>query len=283
MAGIFRHSSFVVRLVSAVPLIFLVMLLLSACNALTAPASSLTLGLSVPTSTEPMLREMAGAFTSQRPDTLVNVQVANTTLSLEALARGEVAIAAASWLPTDLARDWLATPIAWDGVAIVVHRNNPVAGVTLLQLRQIFAGWAFRWQDVGAPPADDEADLIQVISREDGAGTRAVFEPRVMGDETVTLTALVLPNSRAVVDYVASHVEAVGYVSMAEVDARVRALAIEGVAPTPETVRAGAYHLAHPLYLVTRGAADASARAFVDFAVGPAGQSLISQRYGRVR
>ncbi len=258
-------------------------ILLAACAITTPPSTPTLLRLAGSTSMMPLLDELGQAFRAQRPDITFEIQSGNTALSLDLLNRGEVDLAAASWLPANLSSAWVATPIAWDGLAIVVHPDNPLEGLTLLQLRRVFAGWAFRWQDVGAPTiAGEDFSTIQAISREDGSGTRALFEQQVMGNERVTLTALVMPTSQAVVDYIADHEDAIGYVSMALANDRVKVLRIEGRLPTPATVRSG-YHLAYPLYLVTRGQPTGPAKAFLDFALSPAGQSIVGKRYGQVR
>jgi phosphate transport system substrate-binding protein len=105
----------------------------------------------------------------------------------------------------------------------------------------------------------------------------------VMGEDPVTLTALVMPNSQAVVDYVASDPYALGYVSMAYLDSKVRAVTVEGLLPTPETVSRGEYHLTRELILLSRPDASPQVQEFLNFAVSPAGQSIVAQDYGRVR
>jgi phosphate transport system substrate-binding protein len=231
----------------------------------------------------PLLEDLSQAFNAQHPDVAFEIQDGNTALGLDLLAKGEVELAAASWLPSDLPVAWVTTPIAWDGLAIIVHPSNPLEGLTILQLRRIFAGWASHWQEVGVfLAANEDPPEIQVISREDGSGTRAVFERQVMGNERVTFNALVIPTSWAVVDYIAEHENAIGYVSMAWTDDRVKVLRIEGIFPAPEAVRSG-YHLAYPLYLVTRDQPAGAIKAFLDFALSPAGQAIVSRRYGRIR
>lgn len=263
--------------------ILLFAVLLAACAVTPPPATPILLRLAGVTNMAPLLEELSQAFSAQRSDVVFEMQSGNTALGLDLLARGEAELAAASWLPSELPSAWVATPIAWDGLAIIVHPSNPVDGLTLFQLRRVFAGWAFHWQDVGAPATSGEGFLtIQVISREDGAGTRAIFEQQVMGNERVTFTALVMPTSQAVVEYIAEHEDAIGYVSMAWADDRVKVLRIEGLSPTPETVRSG-YHLAYPLYLVTRSQPAGPLKAFLDFVLSPAGQSIVGKRYGRVR
>ncbi len=275
-------SSLVLRRWSAVALAWVLVALVTACVTAISPTPSI-LRIAGSTSMEPLLRDLAQAFSSQHPDVSLDIQGGDTALGLELLTRGEVDMAAASWLPTDMPTHQVATPIAWDGLAIIVHPDNPLEELTLLQLRQLFAGWASRWQDVGAPVVEEEGVLtIQMLSREDGSGTRAVFEQQVMGGERVTFAARVMPTSQAVVDYVADHPNAIGYVSMALADSRVKVLRVEGLAPGPETVRRG-YHLARPFYLVTRGRPTGYSRTFIDFVLSPAGQSIVGERYGRIR
>ena len=122
-----------------------------------------------------------------------------------------------------------------------------------------------------------------VISREDGSGSRAAFETLAMGGERVTLNALVLPTSQSIVDYVASHRNAVGYVSTGVLTDRVRAVPVEEVAPTAAMVRAGAYRLGRVLYLYAPQPAPAETRAFIDFVLSPAGQAIMARRLAPVR
>ncbi len=241
------------------------------------------LRIAAPRSLTPQLAEVAEAFRARQPEVSVQIDSADAALAADMLRRGEVEIAAMTWLSPDLPATWTTTPIAWDAVVLIVHADNPLSGLTMLQARRIFAGWAWRWEDVGGVSfAPEEAEPIQVVSREEGAGTRSFFERQVMAGEAVTLTALVIPNSSAVVDYVASHRNAIGYVSMSEVDARVRVVPLEGVTPMPETVSTSGYHLAYPVYLATRQR-SAAAQSFIDFVLSPGGQALLGEHYGRVR
>ena len=119
------------------------------------------------------------------------------------------------------------------------------------------------------------------------------LKPWVMQDRRVTPTALVMPSSQAVVDYVAQHPWAIGYVSMGYVDldpgqvdgldGTVRVLAVEGLLPTPENVSKGAYCLSQDLSILTRtGDRQEEVQTFLDFALSASGQSVVEQRYGRI-
>jgi phosphate transport system substrate-binding protein len=206
----------------------------------------------------------------------IAVEGRNSLVGVELVRQGEVDIGMTSGKQPQDTLLW-STPIALDGIAIVVHPHNPVEGLTLLQLRDIFFGRVWDWRDVGG-----QAGEIVAISREDGSGTRAVFEEMVMKGKRVTPTAVVMPSSRAVVEYVAEHPEAIGYVSMGHLSEEVKALRIEEVAPTPESVRQGSYHLLRPLFLVTREKPTNEVKGFIDFVLSPTGQFIVGRKYGRV-
>jgi phosphate transport system substrate-binding protein len=102
-----------------------------------------------------------------------------------------------------------------DGLAIVVHSSNTVAALTTEQLRGLYNGTILDWAGVGG-----EAGEVLLVSREDGSGSRIYFEDEVMQDEPVSLTAVVMPTSQDVVDYIAKTPHAIGYVSRALVIAQ---------------------------------------------------------------
>jgi len=265
---------------------------LVSCGTAVKPPAPLMLRIAGSTAMMPLLSDLATAYAQSHPHVRLEIEGGGSHLGLERLQMGEIDLAACSWLPPcaedGTPQPYAATPIAWDGVAIVVHPSNPVDELTLLQVRSIYAGWTLDWQDVGGKAGD-----ILVVSREDGSGTRAALEQQLMGEQPVTLTAIVMPSSTAVVEYVTRHSTAIGYVAMGyltpsrQEDKETRrqggVLRIEGAYPTPDTVQGGIYHLTRPLYLVAPSEPDGEARAFVDFVLSPAGQAIVGQQYGRVR
>lgn len=227
----------------------------------------------------PLAAELTAAFTERFPLVGVDVTCLGTEYSLEALREGEVDFALASWLPSDSDPGWQATAIARDGVAIIVHPSNPVGGLGLLQLRDLFGGRIYDWDGVTASTGLGE---VHVVSREKGSGTRAAFEALVMEEQPVTPMAVLVPSPEAVVDYVAGHPEAIGYVSMGQVPPEVKILRIEGSYPTAETTAQGSYPLTRELWLVTAGPPTGAVRDFVQFVLGPVGQRIVGRLYGRI-
>jgi phosphate transport system substrate-binding protein len=242
-------------------------------------APPVTLRIAGSSAMRPLLEDLATAYEIEHPNVTVALTGGDSETGLQALARDEAEIAAVSWqVEGDETGPHQATPIARDALTIIASPENPASGLTILQLRAIFRGELLDWQAVGGSNAEPE-----VISREDGSGDRAAFEALVMGGDRVTLNARVLPTAAAVAEYVAAHPAAIGYVSMAQDDGQVNALRIEGAAPTAENVRSGAYHLNRLLYLYVPRQAPAATRAFLDFVLSPAGQSIVAQHYASLR
>ncbi|MBC8264521.1 MAG: phosphate ABC transporter substrate-binding protein [Anaerolineales bacterium] len=235
------------------------------------------------TSMQPLVEELAQAYAERHKHVTIAVEGRGSLLGIEMVRQGQVDIGMASWKESEdtsavsTSKLW-STPIALDGIAIVVHPENRVEGLTMLQLKDVFFGRIWDWKDVRG-----QAGEILVVSREDGSGTRAVFEDLVMQGKRVTPTAVVMPSSRAVVEYVAEHPEAIGYVSMGYVSEEVKVLEIEEAAPTPKSVRQGEYHLFSPLFLITRQEPTDEIKGFVDFVLSPTGQSIVGRKYGRVK
>jgi phosphate transport system substrate-binding protein len=232
------------------------------------------------TTMAPLASELAKGFAEQSP--MVNVEVAGqgTGFGLDELAAGRTDMALASWLPPDLDAQWQVTAIARDGIAVVVHPDNRVDGLGLLQLQDIFAGRVYEWTGVGGERALGQ---VQVVSREAGSGTRNAFESLVMEGRAVTPLAVVAPSSEAVIEYVAAHPEAIGYLSMGRVSPAVKVLSIEGELPTSQSAELGSYPLSRDLWLVTGGSPSEAVKAFRRFVLSPAGQQIVGQSFGRIR
>jgi len=168
--------------------------------------------------------------------------------------------------------DLLQYTIANDGIAIIVNVDNPVTGLTRGQVADIFAGEVPSWSAVGGR---DHA--IHYVTREEGSGTRGAFEEIVMGERRVSPRSLVQDSNGAVREIVASDRNAVGYISLGLVDSRVRALAIDGVAPSREAIGERRYAVARPFLFLSREEPVGTARAFVDFVLSPEGQAELAR------
>lgn len=210
-------------------------------------------------STSLPLDGLLAAYTARHPHVNFEVRGGGSDLGQALVERGAVDIGVVSWLPDTLTDTVEAVILEPDAIAIIVHPANNTPGLSVARLRDVFSGRLLNWRAVDGP-----VQSIQVVSREDGSGTRQAFEALVMDDMAVTLSAVVLPHGQAVIDYVAEHRGAIGYVSQRQITGeRVRVLPLEGLLPTVEDVN---YLLIRDFLLLVPRDARSEVRAFVDFA-----------------
>lgn len=245
-----------------------------------AAAPPAVLRISGSSSMAPALAALAAAYRVHRPHTRFELLGNGSAAGLHELKTGQVDIAAISWQAEDTAvpAGMIAVPFARDGIGIIVHPANRIAGLTLNQVRSIYRGELLDWQTLSGP-----ADEPMIISREEGSGTRAAFEALVLRGEQTTLNAIVMPSSQAVVDQTARRPGAIGYVSMAAFTDTVRIVPVEELLPTPQNVRSGAYHLTRYLYLYVHAPTAPEVQRFLDFVGSAEGQRIIGRYHALLR
>jgi len=230
------------------------------------------------TSVAPLMQDLAAAYTQANPQFNLEVQGGGSEFGRRLVAAGQVDFGLVAGPVEPPAAGLRRMPLARDAIAIITHPNNPIAGLSMPELRNIFSGQILNWQAVAGPALD-----IQVVSREAGSGTRAVFEAAVMGPQPVTPNAVVLPGSQAVVDYVAKNPNAVGYVSFVLAEpGRVHAVPVEGVLPELAAVNAGSYPILRELAVMVAVPESPAVSDFLAFGQSPAGRQIISRRWGKI-
>ncbi len=138
--------------------------------------------------------------------------------------------------------------LAIDGIAIVVNPNNQVENISASDLVKIYTGQITNWKDLGGK--DQE---IQVVSREEGSGTRGAFEELLNIEGKVTTDATISDGNGNVASTVSQNDAAIGYISFETLYAnndKVKGLKLDGVEPTAVNVQAGKYKLSRPFIMV---------------------------------
>ena len=172
--------------------------------------------------------------------------------------------------------------VALDGIAVIVHPDNPVDNLTKEQILAIFQGKIKNWKEVGGKDAP-----IVVISREEGSGTRGAFEEitklEVERDglklSTLSKKAIITDGNGSVKQNVALKKNGIGYISVGSVDNLVKTVAVDGVLPTEETIKDKLYLISRPFILITKGKPTPEAQAFIDFILSDAGQKIVEDHY----
>ncbi len=244
-------------------------------------------------SMHPSVTACAEDFMTRNPQADVIVKGGGSGDGVAALLHGITDIAMASRELTPREREYARAnsielavfSVAQDGISIIVNRANPVADLSLSQLRDIFAGRLRNWGDLGAPQGE-----IIPFARAAGSGTALMFGERILGEEPYAASVQRLPTNEAIVSNVASQRDSIGYTDLGALKHggdRVRAIALRAddqsppVIAAPETIVSGHYPLSRRLTLVTVGSPLGTAKAFIDFCSSATGQALF-QRAGFV-
>lgn len=165
-----------------------------------------------------------------------------------------------------------ATILAYDGIAIIVHPDNPVSDLDLETIAKIYTGEITNWKEVGG----NDAEIVR-IGREAGSGTRDGFES-ITDTKDKCDYRQELPSTGDVITNVASNPAAIGYASLASVKDTVKALTVGGVVPSEETIKDGSYVVQRPFVLVTKKdtALSESAQEFFDYITSAEAIEIIS-------
>ena len=153
------------------------------------------------------------------------------------------------------------TVVAIDGIAIIVNPQNGVEDLTVEQIGKIYKGEITNWSELGG--ADGE---IVLIGREPNSGTRDGFES-ITDTKDACKYRQELTSTGDVIAAVASNPNAIGYASLSALKDTVKALTVDGIAPTEATVKDGSYKVQRPFVLVTKKDTKLSdaAQKFFDF------------------
>lgn len=233
-------------------------------------AASHSLCIAGSTSVQPFAEKLSEVYMQQHPGMRIDVQGGGSSAGIFAAQQGAANLGASSRELVAAEKKLHEIAIAWDGIAVVVHPSNPLNNLSLEQLRQLFQGKITDWRDLGLAP-----HTIDLITREEGSGTREAFEHMVMGKTEFTPSALVQDSNGAVREIVAGDPYSLGYISAGLVDERVKAVAIDRVLPTRENIKKQAYKLVRRFLLVSRVPPAGECKAFVDFILSPPGQQLL--------
>lgn len=122
---------------------------------------------------------------------------------------------------------------------------------------------------------------ITVISREDGSGTRSAFVELTgveddNGDNT-TVEAEIANKTDVVLTSVAGNAKAIGYVSLGSLNDTVKAIQVDGVDATVDTVKSGDYKLSRPFNIATKGEPTGVAKDFINFIMSADGQAIVEE------
>ena len=227
------------------------------------------------TSMEKVIGALSESFMANNADTTVTYNPTGSGSGITAVQEGtcDIGLSSRALKDEEKAAGLKETILAYDGIAIIVHPDNPVSDLTIEQIAQLYTGEITNWKDVGGNDAE-----VVLIGREAASGTRDGFES-ITGTKEKCQYRQELTSTGDVITAVSQNPDAIGYASLASIKDSVKALNVDGVTPGEDTVKDGSYKVQRPFVLVTveGKALTPVAQAFFDYATSPDAAAIIAK------
>ena len=228
----------------------------------------------------PAMQLTAEGFMKANPNITVTISGTGSGNGIKALRDGMTDVAMASRDMKDKeVKDFadhniktVRYTVAHDAIIPVVNPNNAVKGLTMAQLKDIFAGKIRSWDEVGGAKAP-----IVVVGRDSSSGTFECFQELVMGKTRVSPRALIKASNGGVVQAIAQNPNAIGYIGVGYMDKQTHPLTMNNVKPGIESAKDKTWPIARDLYLFTADNVKAEAKKLIDFMLSAEGQKDVEK------
>jgi phosphate transport system substrate-binding protein len=245
-----------------------------------------TLQVNGSTTVTPVAQAWAETFNEEYADAEAIIQGTGSGDGIAALINDQTEIAMASRKMKDKERDQVVDahgeePTEWvigrDGVAFIVHPNNPVEDLTMEELKGIFTGQITNWNEVGGPNQE-----IAVYTRDSSSGTYGFVQGFVLDDEEYLQGAQKTASNKAIAEAVAQDETGIGYCGLAFLNDDIKGVAVsadgaDAVAPNFETAKTGDYPVVRDLNMYTVGELSDLAQTFLDYGMSQDGQKAVKE------
>ena len=227
------------------------------------------LRLSGSSTVAPLAAEMARLYEKLHPGLRIDVQTGGSSRGVTDAIEGRVDLGMASRaLKPEEAEKLRSIAIANDGIACIVHAENPLRDLSVTQIHEIFTGKFKNWSELGAG-----SEKIVVVTKAEGRSTLELFCHHFKLKPADLKAEIVIGDNAQGIKSVAASPLAIGYVSIGAAETAIREgtpirlLALGGVAPSVESLKQGLWPIARPLNLLVPKdrAISKLAQGFLDF------------------
>lgn len=229
----------------------------------------------------PVAQKIAEAFKKEYPGISVSISGGGSGNGIKALIDGTTDIANSSRfikqkeikMAVENGRYPVPFAVAYDCIVPIVHPQNPIADLTLKQLKDIYTGKIRNWKELGWIDK-----RIVVVSRDSSSGTYEVWEEKVLNKARVYPGAQLQASNGAVVQTIAKNKYAIGYIGIGYLSPQVKQVKINGILGTVETTLDGSYPVSRPLFMFTQGWPKNEVARFINYVLNPyKGQKLVKE------
>jgi phosphate transport system substrate-binding protein len=223
----------------------------------------------------PTLRE---SYVAKNPGVSFDIAAEGSTTGIAAVIDGTAQIGMSSRRakPTEMSAaaakgiTLKPTIVAYDGMAVIVNANNPIAKLTRRQVEQIFTGDVKDWSAVGG-----KGGAISIYTRNTASGTYSDWAELAMKKRQYAPSSQKMAGNEQIAAEVAKNANGIGYVGLAFINvAGVKVIPIDGISPNKETVLSKKYAYARPTFYYTNGEPSGEAAKFIEFTLSDAGQQI---------
>jgi len=228
----------------------------------------------------PIAQKAAEVFMNNNADADISVRGGGSGVGIASLIDGTCDIADASRAIKESELDKAVTNgrnpkanvIAMDGICVIVNSSNSISALTKKQIKDVYTGKISNWSQLGGPN-----EKIVVVSRDSSSGTFEAFGELVLSGDKVRPDALLQASNQAVTSVVSKTPGGIGYVGLGYLSGGVKALDVDNVKASKETVLTGKYSIGRPLFMYTNGTPKGLTKDFIDFILSKDGQKLVEE------
>lgn len=228
----------------------------------------------------PLVSEIAKRYEREHPGIQIDVQSGGSSRGVADARSGLADIGMVSRDLKASERELTDYPIARDGIAVIIHKSNPVQALTKEQIRNIYLGHITNWKVLGG------ADMpITVVNKASGRSTLELFVAFMDLEPADIKANIVIGENEQGIKTVANSPGAIGYVSIgtAEYSERsgtaLKLISLGEQVPSTQNVADKKYDLSRTLNLVTRGKPGDAVSHFIEYVQSASVKDLVEEQY----
>ncbi|WP_418223683.1 phosphate ABC transporter substrate-binding protein [Clostridium isatidis] len=246
----------------------------SASNNESNSSGNAIIGISGSTSVGPLMEKLAEAYEEENQGVSIEINQVGSSAGIKDAINGISEIGMSSRdLKEEEKQEVKGTVIAYDGIAVITNKENPIKNLSMDEIRGIFTGEITNWKEI---EGGKDAPIV-VASREDGSGTRDAFQELVdYTTEDLIRNSLISNGNGGLKQIVIGNKNAVAFVSFEYLDDSVNIVRVDGIEPTAEAVRNGNYKISRPFLVVTKESRlTENGQELIDFILSEEGQKIV--------
>ena len=228
----------------------------------------------------PLVAEIAKRYERENPGIQIDVQSGGSSRGVADARSGLADIGMVSRDLKASERELVDYPIARDGIAVIVHKSNPIQALSKEQIRNIYLGRITNWKELGGAEMP-----ITVVNKASGRSTLELFAGFMNLEPADIKANIVIGENEQGIKTVANSPGAIGYVSIGTAEYSERAgtalklISLDGQVPSTQNVADKKYDLSRTLNLVTKGKPSVAVSHFIDYVQSASVKDLVEEQY----